>query len=138
MDGLVTKAYENWMHVMEYDGKSLLKQQKSPDVSLPEVPIASQDYPNSFDQQFTLPSLPASVSSEPPTMDSGLNVGGISCDKIIISNDFLTKYNPQPPGPKPGGHYTQIRIFGACIILLIVTATNLKICDFRKWLVCFG
>ncbi|XP_068321296.1 calmodulin-binding protein 60 B-like isoform X2 [Pyrus communis] len=76
VDGLVTKAYENWMHVMEYDGKSLLKQQKSPDVSLPEVPIASQDYPNSFDQQFTLPSLPASVSSEPPTMDSGLNVGG--------------------------------------------------------------
>ncbi|KAM1793151.1 hypothetical protein ACFX12_036924 [Malus domestica] len=76
VDGLVTKAYENWMHVMEYDGKSLLKQEKSPDVSLSEVPTASQDYPNSFDQQFTLPSLPASVSSEPPTMDSGLNVGG--------------------------------------------------------------
>ncbi|XP_048447210.1 calmodulin-binding protein 60 B-like isoform X1 [Pyrus x bretschneideri] len=78
VDGLVKKAYDNWMHVMEYDGKSLLsvKQQKSPDVSLPEVPMASQDYPNSCEQQFTLPSLLASVSSQPPPMDSGLNVGG--------------------------------------------------------------
>ncbi|KAM1108430.1 hypothetical protein ACFX2B_005018 [Malus domestica] len=75
VDGLVKKAYDNWMHVMEYDGKSLLSH-KNPDVSLPEVPMASQDYPNSCDQQFTLPSLPASVSSQPPPMDSGLNVGG--------------------------------------------------------------
>lgn len=77
MDGLVKKAYDNWMHVMEYDGKSLLnfKQQKSPEASLPEVPLATQDYPNSFDQ-FTLPSLPVSVSAEQPTMDAGLSVGG--------------------------------------------------------------
>ncbi|BBH00821.1 Calmodulin-binding protein [Prunus dulcis] len=77
VDGLVKKAYDNWMHVMEYDGKSLLnfKQQKSPEASLPEVPLATQDYPNSFDQ-FTLPSLPVSVSAEQPTMDSGLSVGG--------------------------------------------------------------
>lgn len=89
VDGLVKKAYDNWMHVMEYDGKSLLnfKQQKSPEASLPEVPLATQDYPNSFDQ-FTLPSLPVSVSAEQPTMDSGLSVGG-------YNDDMATRFSTQ-------------------------------------------
>ncbi|XP_062013276.1 calmodulin-binding protein 60 D-like isoform X2 [Rosa rugosa] len=76
VDGLVKKAYENWMHVMEYDGKSLLnfKQQKGPVTSQLEVPMASQEYTNSFNQQFTLPSLP--VPSEQNIMDPGFIAGG--------------------------------------------------------------
>ena len=81
MDTLVKKAYDNWRHVIEYDGKSLLsfKQNKSLGASQTEVFLNSQDYSNSFDQQqFTLPTLPVPVPSEQPSMDSaGLTVGGI-------------------------------------------------------------
>ncbi|KAG6696652.1 hypothetical protein I3842_09G158500 [Carya illinoinensis] len=79
VDTLVKKAYDNWMHVVEYDGKSLhsFKQNKSLGVSQSEVPTNLQDYSNSFDQQFTLPSLPVAVHSEQPSMDSvGITVGG--------------------------------------------------------------
>jgi hypothetical protein len=80
VDTLVKKAYDNWRHVIEYDGKSLLsfKQNKSLGASQTEVFLNSQDYSNSFDQQqFTLPTLPVPVPSEQPSMDSaGLTVGG--------------------------------------------------------------
>ncbi|KAL4628854.1 hypothetical protein ACB092_05G267800 [Castanea dentata] len=79
VDTLVKKAYDNWMHVIEYDGKSLLsyKENKSLDASQTEVLVNSQDYSNSFDQQFALPSLTVPVPSEQPTMNSaGLIVGG--------------------------------------------------------------
>ncbi|XP_041025178.1 calmodulin-binding protein 60 B-like [Juglans microcarpa x Juglans regia] len=79
VDSLVKKAYDNWMHVAEYDGKSLLslKQNKSLGASQSDVPTNLQDYSNSFDQQFTLPSLPIAVHSEQPSMDSvGITVGG--------------------------------------------------------------
>ncbi|XP_042941240.1 calmodulin-binding protein 60 B-like isoform X2 [Carya illinoinensis] len=79
VDTLVKKAYDNWMHVVEYDGKSLhsFKQNKSLGASQSEVPTNLQDYSNSFDQQFTLPSLPVAVHSEQPSMDSvGITVGG--------------------------------------------------------------
>lgn len=79
MDTLVKKAYENWMHVVEYDGKSLLnfKDPKIIDASQTEAPRASQDYSNSFDQQFALPTLPVPVPADQPTMDSSLSIGGI-------------------------------------------------------------
>lgn len=73
------KAYDNWMHVIEYDGKSLLsfEQNKSSGASQTEVPMNSQDYSNSFDQQFTLPNLPVAVPSEQHSVDSaGLTIGG--------------------------------------------------------------
>lgn len=73
MDTLVKKAYDNWMHVIEYDGKSLLISQPEKDscASQVDVPMASQDYSNSFDQQF-LPALPLPVHSDQPPMDLGL------------------------------------------------------------------
>lgn len=75
------KAYENWMHVVEYDGKSLLsfKEPNSPDAPQAEAPRVSQEYTNSFDQHFTLQNLPIPVLSDQPTMDPGLSVGGIYC-----------------------------------------------------------
>ncbi|XP_015888112.1 calmodulin-binding protein 60 B [Ziziphus jujuba] len=78
VDTLVKKAYENWMHVVEYDGKSLLgfKQPNSSDASQAEAPRVSEEYTNSFDQQFTLQNLPVPVPSDQPTMDPGLAVGG--------------------------------------------------------------
>ncbi|KAI3456330.1 hypothetical protein Pfo_012993 [Paulownia fortunei] len=73
VDTLVKKAYDNWMHVIEYDGKSLLgfDQNKNSDASQNDLRLHAQDQPTSFDQ-FSLPSLPASV----PAMNPGLTIGG--------------------------------------------------------------
>ncbi|XVF87575.1 hypothetical protein PTKIN_Ptkin18bG0131300 [Pterospermum kingtungense] len=78
VDALVTKAYENWMHVIEYDGKSLLgcNDDDSSGSSQANVPTDPLGYQGSINQQQTLPSLLVPVSSEQPSMDSGLNVGG--------------------------------------------------------------
>ncbi|KAK6149851.1 hypothetical protein DH2020_017376 [Rehmannia glutinosa] len=76
VDTLVKKAYDNWMHVIEYDGKSLLgfDQSKSPDASQNDLRIQTQDQPNSFDQ-LSQPSLPAQIPAEHPFMNPGLTIG---------------------------------------------------------------
>lgn len=87
MDTLVKKAYDNWMHVIEYDGKSLLSSESQKSEMF--TPIASQDYSNSFDQQFTLPALPVAVPSEQPTIDPGLT-GIYSAVQNRYIFEFLT------------------------------------------------
>lgn len=79
MDTLVKKAYENWMHVVEYDGRMLLnmKQSKRASSSRTEVVIeAPADYHVSPDQQVSLPRLPSSVPLEQTFMNSVVAVGG--------------------------------------------------------------
>ncbi|KAA8519866.1 hypothetical protein F0562_014044 [Nyssa sinensis] len=78
VDTLVNKAYDNWMHVIEYDSKSLVsyEQDKNSGASHSDITIGAQDFSNSFDHQTTLPSLPVSIPSEQPSMNSGLTVGG--------------------------------------------------------------
>lgn len=80
MDTLVKKAYDNWMNVVEYDGESLLSlnQNKTSDGPQNDLTTGSQSHSSSFDHQLNLPSFPASISSEQPTMDPGLNIGGIN------------------------------------------------------------
>ncbi|XP_031250097.1 calmodulin-binding protein 60 D-like [Pistacia vera] len=77
VDSLVKKAYDNWMHVIEYDGKSLLgfTQSKSGGAPETDVPTAPQHYINSFDQ-LTLPTLSVPAPPEQPSMNSGLTAGG--------------------------------------------------------------
>ncbi|GMI82384.1 hypothetical protein like AT5G57580 [Hibiscus trionum] len=78
VDALVKKAYENWMHVIEYDSKSLLdpKDEDSAGPSQASSQMDPQGYPISINQQQTLPTLSVPVPSEHPPMDSSLNVGG--------------------------------------------------------------
>ncbi|EEF37695.1 calmodulin binding protein, putative [Ricinus communis] len=78
VDGLVKKAYENWMHVIEYDGKTLLdfKQNENIVASQTDNPICQEDFLNSYDHQVTLPTLSVPVPPEQPAMDSGPTVGG--------------------------------------------------------------
>ncbi|KAF9614443.1 hypothetical protein IFM89_018679 [Coptis chinensis] len=78
VDSLVKKAYENWMHVIEYDGKALLnfKQNRKSGASRLEVPMIAPDYPPSFDQQVSLPRLPVQAHQEHLAIDSGLTVEG--------------------------------------------------------------
>lgn len=93
MDTLVKKAYDNWMHVVEYDGKSLLSlgQNKTSVASQNDLTIGSQNHSTSFDQQINLPSLPASISSEQPAMNTGLNMGGINM-YYCLTYVLLLKY----------------------------------------------
>ncbi|XP_027932144.1 calmodulin-binding protein 60 D-like [Vigna unguiculata] len=80
VDTLVKKAYENWMHVIEYDGKSLLNanQNKTLGTSQPLAAGGSHDYSisNSLDQQTCIPSLPVPVTTGQPSMDPAIAVGG--------------------------------------------------------------
>ncbi|GFY91805.1 calmodulin-binding protein [Actinidia rufa] len=68
VDNLVKKAYDNWMHVIEYDGKSLLscKQNQNSVASRNDVTMGPQDYSDSFDPQLTLPSLPSQFLQSSP------------------------------------------------------------------------
>ncbi|KAK7327966.1 hypothetical protein VNO77_22060 [Canavalia gladiata] len=80
VDTLVKKAYENWMHVIEYDGKSLLNYQQTKTLgsTQPRAPMDSHDYSNSnsLDQHISIPSLPVHVPTGQPSMDPGVTVGG--------------------------------------------------------------
>lgn len=78
VDTLVKKAYENWNHVIEYDGKSLVNFRQT-NKSVNELPIGEVDYSNSLDHQLPLTRLPVPVPSEPASMGSGLMSGGKNC-----------------------------------------------------------
>ncbi|KAK9130170.1 hypothetical protein Sjap_010657 [Stephania japonica] len=77
VDGLVKKAYENWMSVIEYDGKALLnfKQNKRSSTSRSEVLMNTPEYQPSYEQQVSLPRLPVSIPPEQQTIGSSLPHG---------------------------------------------------------------
>lgn len=77
VDNLVKKAYDNWMHVIEYDGKSLLgfEQNQNSVASRSGMTVGPQDHTLSFDSQLTLPSLSAAIPQQ-PSMNPVLTVGG--------------------------------------------------------------
>lgn len=87
MDTLVKKAYDNWMHVIEYDGKSLmsLSENKNSDSPQNDLLSGSQNHSNSFNHQLNMPSLSASISSEQPALDPGLNVRGKNIVSIVLN-----------------------------------------------------
>ncbi|KAK7362936.1 hypothetical protein VNO77_05061 [Canavalia gladiata] len=90
VDTLVKKAYDNWMHVIEYDGKSLLhcNQDKTMDIAHPQTPMGSHEYSNSL-QQIPVPTLPLPLHAGQPSMDSGVTVGG-------YHDETTTRFSVQP------------------------------------------
>ncbi|KAM0050002.1 putative CALMODULIN-BINDING PROTEIN60 [Helianthus debilis subsp. tardiflorus] len=70
VDTLMNKAYDNWMHVVEYDGKSFFGAHHATQVDTGTVP---QNYLNSFDHQLSLP-LP--VTQEQPILNPVVSGGG--------------------------------------------------------------
>lgn len=69
------KAYDNWMHVVEYDGRALVNAKSSRRSSLRNEDAAVLvDYPPSFGQQVPLPLLP-NPQDQPPG-DSAPKGGG--------------------------------------------------------------
>lgn len=77
MDALVKKAYENWNQVVEYDGKSMLNFKQVRRSARNEPQIGALDYSNTIDHQLQLSRLSVPFSSEQPSADSCLPVGGI-------------------------------------------------------------
>ncbi|XP_057417588.1 calmodulin-binding protein 60 D-like [Lotus japonicus] len=77
VDTLVKQAYDNWMHVIEYDGKTLLScnQDKTLETAHPQASMGSHEYSNSI-QQISIPSLPQPVHTGQPSMDTGVTVEG--------------------------------------------------------------
>ncbi|XP_065878748.1 calmodulin-binding protein 60 D-like [Euphorbia lathyris] len=78
VDELVKKAYENWMHVLEYDSKTLVDFNQNDNViaSETDIPSGREGFLNSYNQQVTLPSLSVPASSEQHAIDAGPTVGG--------------------------------------------------------------
>ncbi|XP_061982804.1 calmodulin-binding protein 60 B-like isoform X2 [Populus nigra] len=78
VDSLVKKAYDNWIHVIEYDGNSLLdfKQHQGVAASQNDVPSGHQDFLNPYDHQDSLPTISVPVPSEQPVVHSSPAIGG--------------------------------------------------------------
>lgn len=83
VDTLVKKAYDNWMHVIEYDGRAFInpKQSRRASSSRTEVPMAPVDYVPTMDQQVSYPRLQISVPPEQPSEDPSLTVVG---EKLLL------------------------------------------------------
>lgn len=79
MDAWVTKAYDNWTQVVEYDGKSLLnfKHNKKSGIPQNDLPTGPVNYPNSVDNQLPPRRLPVSIPSE-LSGDQNILIAGIA------------------------------------------------------------
>ncbi|XP_020578285.1 calmodulin-binding protein 60 B-like isoform X2 [Phalaenopsis equestris] len=83
-DTLVKKAYDNWLNVIEYDGKALLSFKHNNKASRSETSTASSCNPSNYTQQLQQVAhqqLPAPVSVEQPSIDTSVSVGGISATR---------------------------------------------------------
>ncbi|KAF8033586.1 hypothetical protein BT93_C0008 [Corymbia citriodora subsp. variegata] len=83
VDTLVKKAYDNWDQVIEYDGKSLLGFKQVRRSSRNEPQMVAVEYPNALDHQLQIPRMPVSFTSEQPSADSGLPIGGYNGDMAV-------------------------------------------------------
>ncbi|XP_024987588.1 calmodulin-binding protein 60 B-like isoform X2 [Cynara cardunculus var. scolymus] len=88
VDALMKKAYENWMHVVEYDGKSFLGAHQEK-VAAPQIDMgmSQQNYSNSFDHQL---SLPPPAPREQPASNQGFTIGG-------YDSNVTTRYPAESP-----------------------------------------
>lgn len=88
VDALMKKAYDNWMHVVEYDGKSFLgaHQEKAP---APQ--IGQQNYPNSFDHQQL--SLPPPAPQQQPSLNQRVTTGGYDGTSHNMNLNAPTQYD---------------------------------------------
>lgn len=76
-DALVKKAYDNWMHAIEYDGKALLSIDHTRRTNRNEpIQASPQTYPKTYDHLISQASIPISPTLEKISVDSTLNSGG--------------------------------------------------------------
>ncbi|CAL1397840.1 unnamed protein product [Linum trigynum] len=91
VDGLVKSAYDNWTHVIEYDGKSFMdfNSNESTITSQGEVENSPQDLLGSYSHQHGLPSLliPGAPPPEQP-LATGPTIAG-------YNNDISSRFSNQ-------------------------------------------
>ncbi|KAK9051746.1 hypothetical protein SSX86_028374 [Deinandra increscens subsp. villosa] len=92
VDTLMKKAYDNWMHVVEYDGKSFFgaHQIKAPTPQI-DMGMGPQNYSNSFDHQL---SLPPPVTQEQPTSNPGVTIGGYDTSRYAVESQNMNLNAP--------------------------------------------
>ncbi|KAK1323097.1 hypothetical protein QJS10_CPA02g01466 [Acorus calamus] len=97
-DTLVKKAYDNWMHVIEYDGKALLdfKENQRTAASRTDIPSGPSNYATSYDQQVSLPCLPVPAPLEQTSIDPGLAIRG----DTVVSGYHENRSNRYPTHPE--------------------------------------
>ncbi|XP_072962392.1 calmodulin-binding protein 60 D-like [Typha angustifolia] len=96
-DTLVKKAYDNWMQVIEYDGKALLnsKPSKKTNASRIESPSAPENYHTPHDSHVSPTQLSAMVPLEQPSVDTGVSIGGDTISTGYNGN-HVTRYSTHP------------------------------------------
>ncbi|ERN07278.1 calmodulin-binding protein 60 B isoform X2 [Amborella trichopoda] len=87
VDTLVKRAYDNWMHVVEYDGKALLNYKQSRKAS-------SSNYSIALDQQPSITRAPVQVPMEQSSVNAMSAVGGASISSY--GENPATRYSSQP------------------------------------------
>ncbi|KAJ6853870.1 calmodulin-binding protein 60 C-like [Iris pallida] len=97
-DALVKKAYDNWTHVIEYDGKALLNMKHNKKTTQNEPLSAPAIYPVSYDQQVVLSPMAGPASMDQPSVDPGVALGGGAVSTSYTGNQ-VTRFHPQHVGP---------------------------------------
>lgn len=97
VDALVKKAYDNWLSVVEYDGKALLnlKSNKKGSSSCQESSIPTIQYANAYSQQASGSSEPVGMQPAQASANAGLSGGGVSTNSGF-SERSVAKYGGQP------------------------------------------
>jgi hypothetical protein len=86
VDSLVKKAYDNWMFVIEYDGKALVgpRSNKKGNSSRSEASMLTMPYSAAYSQQAPLTREPVAMHPEQAAGNAGLTVGGKSVAFTIL------------------------------------------------------
>lgn len=97
VDALVKKAYDNWISVVEYDGKALinLKSNKKGSSSCQETSIPTIQYANTYNQQASLSSETVEMQAAQASANAGLTGGGVSTNSGYGERS-VAKYAGQP------------------------------------------
>lgn len=97
VDSLVKKAYDNWVSVIEYDGKALVgaRSNKKGNSSRPEASMSTMPYPTIYSQQVPLTSEPVAMHPEQAPGNSGLAVGG-SSSTSVYGERSVNRFAGQP------------------------------------------
>ncbi|PKA51369.1 hypothetical protein AXF42_Ash002734 [Apostasia shenzhenica] len=96
-DTLVKKAYDNWMHAIEYDGKALLSVKQNKKAARCETLSSSSSNPSLYAQEVSQVSqqqLPVPVAMEPPPVDTSVPGGGSV--PTAYNGNQVTRYSTQP------------------------------------------
>ncbi|PKA56590.1 hypothetical protein AXF42_Ash015363 [Apostasia shenzhenica] len=98
VDALVKKAYDNWSHVLEYDGKALVSFKQNKKISRPPVPA---NYSSLYDKQISSNELSAAVPKEHSALNTQVTTSSPS--------NFNDKYDIRFSGHFPQHlHYENV------------------------------